>query len=87
MFIAALSLVGMHTLIKSIEDHHVFEILFFRSMVTAVLCMLYLKHNLNAQAVSSIKNEFGLIRADINSLIREMNASIAEADKFVSSLN
>ena len=49
--------------------------------------MLYLKHNLNAQAVSSIKNEFGLIKADINSLIREMNASIAEADKFVSSLN
>ncbi len=49
--------------------------------------MLYLKHNLNAQAVSSIKGEFGLIQADINSLIREMNVSIAEADKFVSSLN
>ena len=49
--------------------------------------MLYLKHNLNAQAVSSIKNEFGLIQADINSLIREMNVSIAEADKFVSSFS
>ena len=48
---------------------------------------LYLKHNLNAQAVSSIKNEFGLIQADINSLIREMNVSIAEADKFVSSFS
>ena len=49
--------------------------------------MLYLKHNLNAQAVSSIKSEFGLIQADINSLIKEMNVSIAEADRFVSSLN
>lgn len=49
--------------------------------------MLYLKHNLNAQAVSSIKGEFNLIKADINSLIKEMNVSIAEADRFVSSLN
>ena len=49
--------------------------------------MLYLKHNLNAEAVASIKDELTIIRADVTSLIKEMNVSIAEADKFVNSLS
>lgn len=45
--------------------------------------MLYLKHNLNAEAVASIKDELTIIRADINSLINDMNISISEAEKFI----
>lgn len=49
--------------------------------------MLYLKHNLNAEAVASIKDELVVIKADVNSLINDMNISINEAEKFVETLN
>lgn len=48
--------------------------------------MLFLKHNLNAQAVASIKDELTIIKADVNSLINDMNISISEAEKFVIAL-
>ncbi|QSX33909.1 DUF2959 domain-containing protein [Shewanella avicenniae] len=48
--------------------------------------MLYLKHNLNAQTIASIKGEFSSLQADISSLINEMNRSIAESNKFISSM-
>lgn len=48
--------------------------------------VLYLKHNLNAQAVSSLKKEVGDIETDIFSLIADMNRSIKEADAFVKSM-
>jgi len=45
--------------------------------------VLYLKHNLNAQAIASLKGEATSIQADITKLIREMNAAIAHADEFI----
>jgi hypothetical protein len=48
--------------------------------------VLYLKHNLNAQAVASIKGEAANIQNDITALIDQMNASIARADEFVKTL-
>jgi len=48
--------------------------------------VLFLKHNLNAQAIPSLRNEFASIENDIASLIRDMEASIAKADAFISEL-
>ncbi|GAA0786432.1 MULTISPECIES: DUF2959 domain-containing protein [Pseudomonadati] len=48
--------------------------------------MLYLKHNLNAQAIGAIKGEFTNLQTDISSLINEMNKSIAESNKFIKSM-
>lgn len=45
--------------------------------------MLFLKHNLNAQAIASLESELGRIRQDVNSLIREMEDSIAESEAFI----
>ena len=44
---------------------------------------LYLKHNLNAQAIGAIKAEYDRIKADVGALIEEMNAAIAESDAFI----
>jgi hypothetical protein len=44
--------------------------------------VLFLKHNLNAQAVASLKGNVADLERDIGALIREMEASIAEAERF-----
>ena len=48
--------------------------------------VLYLKHNLNAQAVGSLRGETSNIEDEVTKLIRDMNASIAEADSFIKGL-
>lgn len=48
--------------------------------------VLYLKHNLNAQAVSSLRGEVADIEADVSTLIEDMNRSIKEADAFVKTM-
>jgi len=48
--------------------------------------VLYLKHNLNAQAIGSLRGEAGDIEAEIGKLIANMNASIAQADAFIQTL-
>lgn len=48
--------------------------------------VLYLKHNLNARAIGSLKAEFSGLRRDINTLIARMEASIAESEKFIKNL-
>ena len=48
--------------------------------------VLFLKHNLNAQAVASLQGELVTIESDVASLIKEMDASIAEANKFINSM-
>ncbi len=45
--------------------------------------VLFLKHNLNAQAISSLQNTAGQIQVDVSSLVRDMEASIAEADTVI----
>lgn len=48
--------------------------------------VLYLKHNLNAQAVASLQVEFGRIENDIEALIVEMRKAIASSDAFIASM-
>ena len=48
--------------------------------------VLFLKHNLNAQAIASLKNELVSVEGNIESLIKELNASIKEADSFIASM-
>ncbi len=48
--------------------------------------VLYLKHNLNAAAIGSLKGEAATIQGQIEELIARMNASIAEADSFIATL-
>ncbi|QUI62163.1 DUF2959 family protein [Pseudoalteromonas sp. A22] len=49
--------------------------------------VLYLKHNLNAQAVSAIKSEFTGLKRDISALIADMNRSIEDSNKFIAEMN
>lgn len=46
----------------------------------------FMKSNLNAQAVSAMKGTVSDLQRDIGTLIQEMEASIAESDKFVNEL-
>lgn len=48
---------------------------------------LYLKHNLNASAIGSLQGEFANLEQDIQYAITQMNAAIAESDKFLNKLN
>ena len=48
--------------------------------------VLYLKHNLNAQAIASLKGEATNIQAEISRLIADMNSSIAKADEFIKAM-
>jgi len=48
--------------------------------------VLYLKHNLNAQAISSLKNELVSIEDNVAGLVSEMEASIREAEQFLAAL-
>ena len=45
--------------------------------------VLYLKHNLNANAIGSLKGEADSIETDVNRLIRDIQRSIGEADAFL----
>lgn len=49
--------------------------------------VLFLKHNLNASAIASLRNQKQAVERDISALIRDMNKSIAEADSFISSMS
>lgn len=45
--------------------------------------MLYLKHNLNAQAIGALENELQQIRTNVEDLIQNMERSIAESESFI----
>jgi len=48
--------------------------------------VLFLKHNLNARAIASLQTELVSVEAEVNSLIRDMEASIKEADAFINAM-
>ena len=48
--------------------------------------VLYLKHNLNAQAIASLNGEAANIQSEIGKLLESMNQSIARADEFVKAM-
>lgn len=48
--------------------------------------VLFLKHNLNARAITAIKNELQTVRKDVSTLVKEMERSISESNKFIDSM-
>ena len=48
--------------------------------------VIYLKHNLNAQAIGALRGETLDIEKEIQQLIKDMNASIQQADSFIQGL-
>lgn len=48
--------------------------------------VIYLKHNLNAQAIGSLAKESVDVENEIQKLIRDMNASVAQAEAFIQGL-
>jgi hypothetical protein len=48
--------------------------------------VLFLKHNLNARAIASLEGTVGELEKEIGALIRDMEASIAEANAFIDSM-
>lgn len=49
--------------------------------------VLFLKHNLNAQAIGSLGPEFASLEHEINALIKKMDDSISQSNQFIDSLN
>ena len=49
--------------------------------------VLFLKHNLNAQAIASLSSQVGEIDSKVQDLVREMEASIAEANEFIAAMD
>lgn len=45
--------------------------------------VLFLKHNLNAQAIGALRGELGRIESDVSILIENMQAAIAESEAFI----
>ncbi len=48
--------------------------------------VLFLKHNLNAQAIGSLETEVQDIQRDVDDLLGDLRASIQEADQFIQGL-
>jgi chromosome segregation ATPase len=48
--------------------------------------VLFLKHNLNAQAIASLDGTTRALQSDINRLMADMEKSIKEADAFIASM-
>jgi len=48
--------------------------------------VLFLKHNLNARAIDSLRSDLASVESDIATLVDEMNASIAEANAFIDAM-
>jgi chromosome segregation ATPase len=48
--------------------------------------VLFLKHNLNAQAIGSLQNEFASLEAEIDTLIVRMSAAIESSNAFIADM-
>lgn len=48
--------------------------------------VLFLKHNLNAQAIGSLQGEFGNLKGEIDVLIKRMNEAIASSNEFIAEI-
>lgn len=71
---------SLHQALKKAEDSMTPVLGQFKDHV------LYLKHNLNAQAIASLKGEATSIQTEISRLLTDMNSSIAKADEFIKTL-
>lgn len=48
--------------------------------------VLFLKHNLNAQAIGALDRELLMVRSNVDALIADLDAAIAEANQFVAAM-
>lgn len=48
--------------------------------------VLFLKHNLNAQAIGSLQSEFADLKGEIDVLLREMNVAIKSSNAFIADI-
>ena len=48
--------------------------------------VLFLKHNLDASAIASLETQATGIQSDVDALVRDLSASIREADAFLAAL-
>ena len=48
--------------------------------------VLFLKHNLNARAIASLKDELANVELKVNDLLKEMEDAINEADSFIKTI-
>jgi hypothetical protein len=48
--------------------------------------VMFLKHNLNARAIASLKGELSTIKSDVSALVVSMEQSINEANAFISTI-
>ncbi len=48
--------------------------------------VLFLKHNLNAQAIGSLQSEFANLKGEIETLISKMNVAIESSNKFIADI-
>lgn len=49
--------------------------------------VLFLKHNLNAQAIGSLQSEFSSLEKDIDTLLQKMNTAIAHSNTFIAQMS
>ncbi len=48
--------------------------------------VLFMKHNLNARAIAGLSGEVTDVQMNVDRLVRDINAAVAEADAFISTL-
>ncbi|TKB11680.1 DUF2959 domain-containing protein [Desulforhopalus sp. IMCC35007] len=48
--------------------------------------VLFLKHNLNAQAIGSLQGEFTNLKGEIDSLVKKMNTAIESSNQFIADI-
>ncbi len=48
--------------------------------------VLYLKHNLNAQAIGSLRGEFASLKGEIEQLVAQMNLAIEKSNSFIADI-
>ena len=48
--------------------------------------VLFMKHNLNARAIAGLGDELISVQANVDLLVRDMDAAISQADRFIASL-
>ena len=48
--------------------------------------VLFMKHNLNARAIAGLSSEVSSVQANVDTLVRDMESAIAQADAFIAAL-
>ena len=48
--------------------------------------VLFMKHNLNAKAIAGLSSEMTNVQANVDTLVRDMERAIAQADAFIVAL-